>query len=105
MRQVIIVADPLYDDNHPGLLAGAVDEQLSLDMDARAMIMVPQRDAITAKLLAAFKNEMASKSVPLICLEEAVVAGQDDWGSDEDETGQVKCWYGVFGRQKSGTNV
>lgn len=100
-RQVIIVADPLYDDVHPGLLASAVDEQLSLDTKARAMVMVPQRDAITVRLISAFKNAMASKPVPLVCLEEEVVAGQDDWGADEDdEAGQLKCWHGVFGRQK-----
>ncbi|KUI58667.1 Protein-lysine N-methyltransferase EFM2 [Cytospora mali] len=99
--KVIIVADPLYDDVHPGLLAGAIDEQLSMDPDARAMIMVPQRDATTIKLLSAFRNEMASKSAPLVCLEETVVAGQDDWGGgDDDESGRVKCWYGVFGRQR-----
>lgn len=61
--------------------------------------MVPQRDAVTLKLLSAFKNEMASKSIPLVCLEETVVAGQDDWGiDDDDEARQVKCWHGVFGR-------
>lgn len=99
--KVIIVADPLYDDVHPGLLADAVDGQLSLDTDARAMVMVPQRDAVTVRLLSAFKNAMASKPISLVCLEEKVVAGQDDWGADEDdEAGQLKCWHGVFGRQK-----
>ncbi|ROV93427.1 hypothetical protein VMCG_08382 [Cytospora schulzeri] len=100
--KVIIVADPLYDDVHPGLLAGAVDEQLSLDTEARAMIMVPQRDAVTVRLLSAFKTAMASKPIPLVCLEEKVVAGQDDWGADEDdEAGKLRCWHGVFGRQKN----
>ncbi|KAK7739889.1 Protein-lysine N-methyltransferase rrg1 [Cytospora paraplurivora] len=98
--KVIIIADPLYDDNHPGLLAGAVDDQLSLDSDARVMVMVPQRDVVTVKLLLAFKDEMASKSVPLICLEETFVAGQDDWGNvDDEESRRVTCWHGVFGRQ------
>lgn len=97
--KVVIVADPLYDDEHPGLLAGAVDEQLSLDGEARAMIMVPQRDNVTVKLLAAFRYEMASKSIPLVCLEETVVTGRDDWGGHEDEeAGQIRCWLGVFGR-------
>ncbi|KAI7782542.1 hypothetical protein LA080_013178 [Diaporthe eres] len=81
----VIVADPLYDDNHPGLLAGAIDEQLSLDTNARAMIMVPQRDAVTARLLSALREEMASKPTPVVCLEETIVAGRDDWGSSEDE--------------------
>lgn len=104
--KVIIVADPLYDDDHPALLAGAIDEQLSLDGDARVMVMVPQRDATTAKLLSALKIDMSSRQIPLICLEESVVAGQDDWGNDNDaEAGQLKCWHGIFGRQRSDMNA
>lgn len=96
------MADPLYDDEHPGLLAGAIDEQLSLDQEARAMIMVPQRDNTTIKLLANFRSEMTSKINSLVCLEETVVAGQDDWGGDGDEdAANVKCWLGIFGRKNS----
>ncbi|POS77395.1 hypothetical protein DHEL01_v204221 [Diaporthe helianthi] len=96
----VVVADPLYDDNHPGLLAGAIDDQLSLNSGARAMIMVPQRDAVTARLLAALRDEMALKPTPFVCLEETIVAGRDDWGaSDDEEAGQVKCWLGIFARQ------
>lgn len=62
--------------------------------------MVPQRDAATVKLLANFRNEMAAKPNALVCLEETIVAGQDDWGGDEDEeAANVKCWLGIFGRQ------
>ena len=94
----MLVADPLYDDDHPGLLAGAIDDYLSVDADARALVMVPQRDETTIKLLAAFRSEMDAKTPQLYCLEESLVFGQDDWGEgDEDE--QVKCWLGVFGRR------
>lgn len=97
---IVIVADPLYDDNHPALLAAAIDDQLALHNKARAMIMVPQRDATTVKLLATFRKEMASKRLPFVCLEETVVAGQDDWGEDEDEeAAHVTCWLGIFGRR------
>lgn len=97
---IIIVADPLYNDDHPGLLAGAIDEQLALDTDARAMVMVPQRDATTVKLLATFRDAMASVANSLVCLGETVVPGQDDWGADEDEeAGNVQCWLGTFGRR------
>lgn len=98
--KIIIVADPLYNDDHPGLLAGAVDEQLALTEDARAVVMVPQRDATTIKLLSTFRAEMTSKAKPLVCLDEMVVVGQDDWGADEDEEAcNVKCWLGIFGRR------
>lgn len=104
--KIIIVADPLYNDDHPGLLAGAVDEQLALDDDARVMVMVPQRDATTVKLLSTFRDEMASKSNSLVCLNESVVAGQDDWGGDEDEeAGNVMCWLGTFGRRLRGKST
>lgn len=98
--QIIIVADPLYDDNHPNLLAGAIDERLALNTDARVMVMVPQRDTITVQLTSTLKYEMASKANPLVCLEETVVSGQDDWGGDGDEgASSVKCWLGNFGRR------
>lgn len=101
--KIVIVADPLYDDDHPGLLASAVDEQLSLDDEARVMVMVPQRDAVTMKLVSRLREEMGSKNTPLECIEETVVAGQDDWGGDGDEeASQVKCWLGIFGRRTTG---
>ncbi|KAK3310213.1 putative methyltransferase-domain-containing protein [Chaetomium strumarium] len=97
--QLIIVADPLYDDDHPTLLATAIDEQLALDPDARVLVMVPQRDEITKGLLASLKDEMMSRPNPLICSEERIVDGQDDWGEhDDDETQDVSFWWGIFGR-------
>lgn len=100
--EVIIAADPLYNDDHPNLLAGAIDEQLTQNTDARAIIMVPQRDKTTIQLTSVLKNEMASKPIPLACLEETVVAGQDDWGDDGDEeAANVKCWLGIFGRRSA----
>lgn len=91
------MADPLYDDCHPGLLAGAIHEQLAVDQDARALIMVPQRDQATIGLLAEFKRHMSSQQSPLICIEEGNVPGQDDWDEDDD-TPQVQCWWGMFKR-------
>lgn len=97
---MIIVADPLYNDDHPGLLAGTIDDQLSLDGEARAMIMVPQRDETTVMLRAILLERLASKGTPVVCLEQSVVSGQDDWGEDGDEeAGQVSCWLGIFSRR------
>jgi hypothetical protein len=99
--QLIIVADPLYDDDHPTLLATAIDEQLALDPDARVLVMVPQRDEITKGLLASLREELMSRpNRPLLCLEERIVDGQDDWGDehDDDETQDVSFWWGLFGR-------
>lgn len=98
--QLIIVADPLYDDDHPALLASAIDEQLSLNPDARVLAMVPQRDEITKGLLSVLRDELAQRASPLLCLEESMVGGQDDWGdeNDDEETSHVGFWWGIFGR-------
>ena len=68
--------------------------------EARAVVMVPQRDHTTKRLLDTFKQEMLGMGAgPLICEEEDELAGQDDWVGDEDG-GRVQCWLGVFSRGK-----
>ncbi|KAL2165303.1 hypothetical protein VTH06DRAFT_600 [Thermothelomyces fergusii] len=97
--QLIIVADPLYDDDHPALLAGTIDEQLALGADARVLAMVPRRDEITRGLLSSLREELGRRSRPLVCLEESVVGGQDDWGDEHDDgMRHVDFWWGIFGR-------
>lgn len=97
--QLVIAADPLYDDNHPALLASAIDEQLALSPDARTLIMVPQRDETTKRLLRLLTEELARRFNSLVCLDENIVAGQDDWGDDnDDEARSVDFWWGIFGR-------
>lgn len=96
--QLIIVADPLYDDDHPGLLAGAIDEQLGLDGEARVLVMVPQRDETTRGLHAAFRAAMAGREAAMVCVEESLVAGEDGWGDAGDDAGSDGFWWGVFSR-------
>ncbi|KAL2271072.1 hypothetical protein VTJ83DRAFT_443 [Remersonia thermophila] len=118
--QLVLVADPLYDDNHPSLLSRAIDEQLSLSPSARVLIMVPQRDATTKRLLGELRELLAAGSralPPLRCLAEDIVHGQDDWGAeddgpgndgeegDEDEHRKVGFWWGVFGREMGAAEV
>ncbi|KAF4125149.1 putative methyltransferase [Geosmithia morbida] len=81
--KIVLVADPLYDDNHPTLLASAIDQHLSLDAEARAVIMVPLRDETTVRLLKDFKEAMAGLVTPLACDDgqEEELEGQDDWDS------------------------
>jgi hypothetical protein len=99
------VADPLYDDDHPGLLSSAIDEQLARNSNARVLVMVPQRDETTKGLLGTLRNELAQRTTPLLCLEESVVGGQDDWGHDHDhddeDTQNVGFWWGIFGRDQA----
>ncbi|KAK4193448.1 putative methyltransferase-domain-containing protein [Podospora australis] len=100
--ELIIVADPLYDDDHPALLAGAIDEQLARNADARVLVMVPQRDEITKGLLRTLRSQLGQQANPLACHQENIVAGEDDWGDgNEDDTQRVGFWWGIFGRDQS----
>ncbi|WQF87193.1 Putative lysine methyltransferase, S-adenosyl-L-methionine-dependent methyltransferase superfamily [Colletotrichum destructivum] len=97
--KVVLAADPLYDDCHPGLLAGAFSQQLSTEDDARAVVMVPLRDETTKRLLRLFRDTMGSQEMSLVCIEEGTLDGQDDWGEAEEGT-QVTCWWGIFARKQ-----
>lgn len=95
--KIVLAADPMYDDDHPALLASAICDHLALGSESRAVVMVPKRDATTVRLLEAFKQAMMDLETPLFCEEEDELAGQDDWVQDEN-AGQVKCWLGIFSR-------
>ncbi|OAA46875.1 hypothetical protein NOR_02511 [Metarhizium rileyi] len=95
--KIVLAADPMYDDNHPALLASAIGQHLALGAESRAVVMVPQRDATTVRLLKCFKQAMLDLDLALFCIEEDELAGQDDW-VDDDEEGGVRCWLGVFSR-------
>ncbi|KAG6008745.1 hypothetical protein E4U21_003941 [Claviceps maximensis] len=97
--KIVLVADPMYDNDHPALLASAINQQLALDTESRAVVMVPQRDATTVRLLGAFKQALRHLDRPLSCVEEDELAGQDDWIED-DEAGNVRCWLGIFSRDR-----
>ncbi|KAK4229746.1 putative methyltransferase-domain-containing protein [Podospora fimiseda] len=101
--ELVIVADPLYDDNHPALLTGAIDEQLALNSDARVLIMVPQRDEITKGLTRMLRQGLEQQVNPLVCYHENIVAGEDDWGdaNDDSEADRVGFWWGIFGRDQT----
>lgn len=100
ISKLILVADPLYDDHHPHLLASAIDEQLSLNCHARAVIMVPLRDVTTRKLLEVFRREMEARSCPMVGSDSSTVSGRDDWESNGNSS-NIECWYGIFGRTMS----
>ncbi|OTB05052.1 hypothetical protein M426DRAFT_320112 [Hypoxylon sp. CI-4A] len=94
--KIVLAADPLYDDDHPVLLTSAINAHLMKDEDARAVVMVPQRDNTTKKLLASFMSNMEASG--LTVLEQHTLVGQDDWDDDE-ENSEIECWWAVFGRK------
>lgn len=89
----------MYDDNHPGLLASAIGENLQQssppsdkDVQPRAVVMVPLRDSATERLKGEFVTMMAQGGLAVV--EEDMLEGEDDW----DNGGAVRCWLGIFGR-------
>ncbi|CAK7242586.1 MAG: Protein-lysine N-methyltransferase rrg1 [Sporothrix thermara] len=113
---LIIVADPIYDEEHPALLASAIDAQLALEpkedgdhacdhdnttdthtASPRAVVMVPLRDRQTEKMAAMFVAEMAQRG--LVPVDEGEIAGQDsDWGGNGAVACEFTCSWWVFGR-------
>ncbi|KAJ4315545.1 Protein-lysine N-methyltransferase rrg1 [Fusarium piperis] len=102
--KIVLAADPMYDDDHPALLASAICQNLALGSESRAVVMVPRRDATTERLLESFRQAMLDLETPLFCEEEDELAGQDDW-IENDEAGRVRCWLGVFSRGGSPRTV
>lgn len=95
-----MAADGLYDDDHPRLLASAIDTQLTLHVDGRVLVMTPLRDSVTSDLIKDFRQEMARKSHPLSSIREGTITGQDDWATNLGLC-QVACWWAVFQRHPS----
>jgi hypothetical protein len=60
--------------------------------------MVPYRDDITRKLAQTLRDELLRQTPSITCIKEKMVAGQDDWG-EEEEGQHVDCWLGIFQRQ------
>ncbi|RKU48282.1 hypothetical protein DL546_007214 [Coniochaeta pulveracea] len=95
--KLVIVADPIYDDDHPELLSGAIHQQLSREDGARALVMVPLRDETTKRLLSVFRDRLTEDDRQIICVEEDTVPGEDDWDEDDDSHA-LDCWWGVLRR-------
>ncbi|KAI8957995.1 putative methyltransferase-domain-containing protein [Daldinia sp. FL1419] len=95
--KIVLVADPLYDDDHPELLSSAIVAHLAKGKDARAIVMVPQRDLATKKLSAKFLSSMILSGLNV--LEQHALVGQDDWDEDGEDSG-IECWWAVFGREQ-----
>ncbi|KAK7984948.1 methyltransferase-domain-containing protein [Apiospora saccharicola] len=95
--KIVLAADPLYDDDHPVLLTSVIQYHLARDSDARAVVMVPLRDAVTKNLLSTLRDLLSQGDDPVVCLEEDLLPCQDDW-DENDESTQPECWWGIFRR-------
>ena len=111
MFPLILVADPIYDEEHPALLASAIDANLALEDDGgnaggrlapRAVVMVPLRDKKTEDMAAMFVAAMADRR--LIPIDEGGISGQDsDWASGGGKGvgagSDFTCSWWIFHRQ------
>ncbi|MCJ1412953.1 hypothetical protein MMC19_007054 [Ptychographa xylographoides] len=91
---IILAADPLYSPQHPKLLADTISSYLNLESSSRVVVELPLRDAYQVEI-EAFRSLMTQRGLQL--LSEGGEIGYDDW---EDGTGEVKCWWGIWGWEK-----
>ncbi|KAI9777697.1 MAG: hypothetical protein M1839_008616 [Geoglossum umbratile] len=86
---LILAADPIYSPLHPKLLVQAVARFLGKGPQSRLVVELPRREAYEPEI-----RELRERveGVGLRVLEEGEESGFDDWGS-----GEVRCWWGVWG--------
>jgi len=94
--QIVLAADPLYDDNHPELLASTIDKYLRTDRDARVLVMVPMRDRCTKGLWEEFHRKMTQRS--LFPGKSGIVTSGDDWFVDNEDDEEIICGWALFQR-------
>ena len=89
----MLAVDPLYDDEHPTLVAKMFKDHLRYSRSSRGLIAVPKRDKTTKNLLTEFVGKAGSHGLQLISQGEEQV--RDDWEAADGE--EVECWWGLWG--------
>ncbi|KAK5000809.1 Protein-lysine N-methyltransferase rrg1 [Elasticomyces elasticus] len=94
--RLILVADPLYDRQHPRLLVQTIEYHLSRSGAARVVVELPLRDAAAyAQMRRDFCDGM--RGLGLLIVREGEETGLDDWRDERGEGGEVRCWWSVWG--------
>ncbi|SZF05941.1 unnamed protein product [Blumeria hordei] len=75
--ELILVADPLYDDIHPLALAHTIDYFLQKNSCARVLIAVPYRDEHTIGLFKELEGQMFSRNFELVVTDSKVCRDKD----------------------------
>ena len=88
-----MAADPLYDDDHPKLVASTVKTFLDPGFGSRALIAIPLRDATTKSLALTFKKTMEEEGLELANQGEEICF--DDW-QKADDVEDVRVWWGIW---------
>lgn len=91
---IIVAADPIYSKDHPKWLVQTVACHLNRGSEARAIIMIPIRDAYAEE-----RDDLKSRMQELglhICKEETEI-GYDDWSEGRgEELKEVECWMTIW---------
>lgn len=92
--KVILAADPLYSPEHPKWLVQTIEQWLSRDLDARAVVELPLRDAYLPQVKE-FRRRM--EEIGLAIVEQGDETGYDDWEDADGQSVEVHCWWSVWG--------
>ncbi|KAE9368730.1 hypothetical protein N431DRAFT_347567 [Stipitochalara longipes BDJ] len=95
--KIILAADPLYDDDHPALLANVIHKFLQDDSDSRVLVAVPMRDDTTKALADKLFNFMVENGFLEDSSGEEIC--QDDWESSNEP--EVKLRWTFWKRNPS----
>ena len=93
---VIIAADSLYSPEHPELLVNTIEAYLKSEDAVRVVVELPLRKAYERER---DEMKMRMRGIGLVILEEGEERGWDDWVG-RDGRAEVKCWWGVWAREK-----
>ncbi len=90
--EVVLAADPLYDDEHPELVSNMMKKYLRYNQNSRGLIAVPLRDKNTKDLVRNLVNMMRTAGFQLSNQGHEIF--KDDW-VDANEEG-VQCWWSIW---------
>ncbi|KAH8648005.1 putative methyltransferase-domain-containing protein [Tricladium varicosporioides] len=90
--EIVLASDPLYDENHPEMVANMIKEFIKPNTTSRAMVAVPLRDEKTRGFANKLQEIMNLYDFKLLYNDEEIC--RDDWANNGEE---VKSWWGVWG--------
>jgi len=91
---LILISDPLYDVDHPELVAEVIAKHLKPSSPSRVLAAVPLRDETTRKMKDSFVKQLLHLGFEPIVQEEEIC--YDDWDDARNEDEAVKCWWSVW---------
>ncbi|PBP19349.1 hypothetical protein BUE80_DR009960 [Diplocarpon rosae] len=88
--EIIIAADPMYDNEHPDLVAEMIERFLKRETESRALVAIPLRDDHTRRMAAEFSDIMENSGFCVVHQGSEIF--KDDWGTTEEMQVQWTIW-------------